>query len=421
MSLVIAHSLGKRGVEVIGCDDVEMTVLSFSRFVKQNFVHAPLQEDPEEFIRDLIAKVKKYRPDDGRPYLLMPVFRETEVIAQYRSRFEPLIQVIAPPFEAIRRVHPKDRLFSSAAELGVPVPPTWSLADTTVEEVLQEAHFPVLLKPTDQVGGRGIEMCEDATELQELLRDYRCDHYGTPLVQEFAPGDDYCLTVLFQEGELVASMAYRNLQKFPAQSGAGILRETVDDRQFLQVARDLLGPLRWHGIAEIDFRWDGEADHQPRLIEVNPRFWAGLFQSVESGLDFPWLVFQLALQGHVDPPPPVAIGKRTKVPGLWLIAAIGDLSRSEKRYNDLRQAWREARGQIENRQLRQALQTLAVSLERKGGIRDTVGALRRIIQEGRHAKNDLFYREDPFIVLGVIFILASLIRHRKLPPELTNR
>ena len=36
MALEIAYSLGERGIEVIGCDDVDFTVLSFSRFVKKH-------------------------------------------------------------------------------------------------------------------------------------------------------------------------------------------------------------------------------------------------------------------------------------------------------------------------------------------------------------------------------------------------
>ena len=49
-------------------------------------------------------------------------------------------------------------------------------------------------------------------------------------------------------------------------------------------------------MVEVDFRWDGFAE--PFLIEVNPRFWAGLFHTVESGVDFPWMLYELAVTGH---------------------------------------------------------------------------------------------------------------------------
>lgn len=422
MSLVIAHSLGKRGVEVIGCDDVELTVLSFSRYVRKSFVHAPVDRDPEAFVDDLVAKVRKYKPDDDRPYLLMPVFRETEIIARFRERFEPHIAVAVPPIEAIEAVHPKNRLFRTAERLGIPVPRTWEPATASdLEAAIGGMRFPVLIKPPDQVGGRGIETCHTAAELRERWKRYQADRYGAALVQQFAPGEDYCLTVLFERGTLRSSMAYRNLQKFPAESGAGIVRETVDDSRFLDVARRLLGPLGWNGIAELDFRWDGTAAMQPLLLEVNPRFWAGLFQSVESGIDFPWMLYQLTVTGHAPEPDDIEIGKRTKIPGLWLLGAIRDASAGESRFEALRRSWREAWQKIENKQVRDAFQLLGRSLEGKASFRETVATLRAIIHTGRSAKNDLFYRDDPFIVLGVMFILASMIRHRKLPPEIRNR
>jgi hypothetical protein len=89
MALVIARSLAERGVEVIACDDVGMTVCSFSRHVQETFTVAPWDTEPEQFLQDLEAAVLEYAPSDDRPYVLMPVFREIDLIARNRKRFEP--------------------------------------------------------------------------------------------------------------------------------------------------------------------------------------------------------------------------------------------------------------------------------------------------------------------------------------------
>ena len=47
MSLVIARSLSERGIEVIGCDDVDLTVLSFSKHTKDSFTHPHFEREPE--------------------------------------------------------------------------------------------------------------------------------------------------------------------------------------------------------------------------------------------------------------------------------------------------------------------------------------------------------------------------------------
>jgi hypothetical protein len=50
MALAIARALALRGVEVIGCDDVEGTVLSFSKHVQETFTLPAWDKEPEEYL-----------------------------------------------------------------------------------------------------------------------------------------------------------------------------------------------------------------------------------------------------------------------------------------------------------------------------------------------------------------------------------
>ena len=304
MALTIAHCLGRRGVDVIGGDDVGLTVLSFSRYAKANFVHAPAAADPERFIDDLEAAVVRYRPSNGRPYVLMPCFEETRLVARHADRLGRHITVAAPPIAAIEAVDPKDQLMRTARGLPVRVPAACTAAEWRAGDAVRPRSFPMMVKPPRGVGGRGVRRIEDEAALEVALAEAEAAGEGL-LIQDFIPGEDYCLTVLFDRGALKASAAYRNLSQFPRAAGAGVLRETVSDRPFIAAVEALLGPLAWTGVAEIDFRRDGAAE--PCLIEVNPRFWAGLFHSVETGVDFPWMLYELAASGHVTTPPPTPV------------------------------------------------------------------------------------------------------------------
>ena len=69
-------------------------------------------------------------------------------------------------------------------------------------------------------------------------------------------------------------MTYHNIRTYPVKSGTGVLRETVSEPAMEQTGAALLASLKWHGVAEIDFRWDGQTP-TPQLIEVNPASGAG--------------------------------------------------------------------------------------------------------------------------------------------------
>ena len=55
MSLAAAQVLNDRGVEVIGCDSIDLTVTQHSRYCSDYAVHRDFDEDPEGFIDDLVA------------------------------------------------------------------------------------------------------------------------------------------------------------------------------------------------------------------------------------------------------------------------------------------------------------------------------------------------------------------------------
>ena len=411
MALTIAHSLGRRGVEVIGCDDVGLTAVSFSRFAKKHFTHAPAAKDPDRFIDELEAAIIRHKPKDGRPYVLIPCFQETRIIARHAERLSRHIQVAAPAIEAIAAVDPKDALMRTAHELGLNAPRTWT-DESLRTGAPRPAQYPLVAKPVRGVGGRGARRLTDAEALDELL--------SSPteplLIQDYIPGQDFCLTALYDQGRRLASAAYRNLSQFPRGAGAGVLRETVDDTPFLPTADSLFGRLGWTGVVEVDFRWDGVAE--PFLIEVNPRFWAGLFHTVESGVDFPWMLYELAVTGQVITPAAPKLGQRTKVGGLHLLSAIQEVADSDEGFAGLRDAWGQSVHLFQSGRLLDASRELARGFGSGLDLGRAAQRLRESLRTAKNAPNELFRSDDPLVSLGALFVVASLIRHGKLPPEL---
>ena len=135
-------------------------------------------------------------------------------------------------------------------------------------------------------------------------------------------------------------MTYHNIRTYPVKSGTGVLRETVSEPAMEQTGAALLASLKWHGVAEIDFRWDGQSP-TPQLIEVNPRFWGGLTQSVASGWDYPWLLYRLALDGKVPPIVPGDPTIKTETPVVSLLATLEEIVADNGKFDALEKAYHE--------------------------------------------------------------------------------
>jgi gamma-glutamyl-gamma-aminobutyrate hydrolase PuuD/predicted ATP-grasp superfamily ATP-dependent carboligase len=417
MALVIARSLARQGIEVIGCDDVSMTVLTFSKHVRETFVVAPWETRPAEFLDDLEAAVRTYAPRDGVPYVLMPAFRDVELIARHRERFEPLIKISAPSVASLDMVNPKDRLSVLAERIGLPAPRGFSPA--SIDEVAAlEDKLPLVVKPVTGVGGRGVSIAHTPEELREQTQALGFD--PPPLIQTFAGGDDYCVGVLARDGVIEAIMAYKNIATFPRKAGAGAIRESVDAEPFREGVAQLMAETKWNGVCEIDFRWDGDPDQVPQVIEVNARFWAGIFHSIETGVDFPWLLYLQTIGKRFDEPE-AQIGVITKTPAVWLLATLEDVAASDPHLGAAADAWRRAKENLATGKIARAMEAAVAALGATASAKDALEAMSQAVSRNRDAPSELSSDKDPLVGLGALFILSHLVRHRKLPPEITYK
>lgn len=420
IALIIAQSLGTRGIDVIGCDDVNLTVLSFSKYVSKNCLYRSWQDDEEGFIEDLIEIARENKPDNDAPYLLIPSFREAKILARYKDRFDGLITVACPDFSSIDQVDHKDRFAQTVEKYDVESPKTWLVENMEdLDQVIDEVKFPVFIKPPNEVGGRGISKVENRDELSSglevLFKDYADQKI---LIQTLSKGVDYCFCGLFDHGRLVASMVYHNVRKFPAETGQGVVRETVDDSRFNELAEQLMKPLKWHGVAGIDFMWDEE--NIPQMIEVNARFWAGLDHSVKSNVDFPYLLYRMFVDGEVEADDDVSIGQKTSLPGLATLARVETLFKDKFHFDRLEEQWPEIKKYVGERDLGKAKSVFMDALKDTISFSEAIETYKAITREAEEVEEISYADDDPLVGLGVLFILGSLFKHGKLPPELTH-
>lgn len=193
----------------------------------------------------------------------------------------------------------KSLTMKAAERLGVPAPRTWYPEDVGIEAVARAIpEFPVVLKPCVSNGARGISYPGSAAELGAEYGLAR-RRFGPCIVQEFIPhsGMQYKAEVLLdREGRPIAGGVYDKPRYYPPTGGSSTLNSTVRRPDILETATKFLTGIGWWGMGDCDFIQDPR-DGVVKLMEVNPRFTRSIRILVWAGLDFPWLLYQVALGG----------------------------------------------------------------------------------------------------------------------------
>jgi predicted ATP-grasp superfamily ATP-dependent carboligase len=309
-AVAAVRSLGRRGAFVGAGERTRLAPALFSRYCSRRFVHPSAAQRPEEFLAALEREVRAAGYD-----VVLPMELTTQLlVAENRRRVEPRARVPFADADRTRRVHDKGFLTGFARDHGIECPATFFPAGPQdAASLVGSLPYPVLVKPRHSSGGRGIRRAE---RRDEFLAAYRAVHarFPAPIVQECLPpgGEALGVAVLMNfASEPRASFAYRRLREYPATGGPSTLRESIPGLELRATTERLLSLLGWIGVAMAEFKVDPR-DGRPKLLEVNPRFWGSLHHAIVCGVDFPWLLCRMAMEGDVDRGPDYRIGVRSR-------------------------------------------------------------------------------------------------------------
>jgi predicted ATP-grasp superfamily ATP-dependent carboligase len=85
-------------------------------------------------------------------------------------------------------------------------------------------------------------------------------------------------------------------------------------------AERLFSKIGWHGVAMVEFKRCQDTGI-PYLMEVNGRFWGSLQLAIDAGIDFPYLLCQLAAKREVSFPKTYQVGIKSR----WLLGDLDNL------------------------------------------------------------------------------------------------
>ena len=312
----VVRSLGQRGIEVYTADFVPRSMSFASRYSKGHFLYPSPFMDQEGFVQRLIDEIQRLKAD-----VLIPVFEETFLVAKHKEKFSRHVKMVLPDYEQILLAHNKDKWEQLARKLEIPVPRSCAIEELQSGTVrTSDLRYPVLIKPKQGGGAWGIQQIDSFEKLDALLSCSRQDErsWSRFFVQEKVEGETHCVAMLFNQGQLRAKVAYKQLRDYPVTGGQATLRMSLRSEKAELFLEQLLEKVKWHGVCQADFIVDKNT-RVPYLIDLNPRLWGSLVQGVASGVDFPYLIYRLATEGDISP----VIEFKTDIVTRWLGGEFG--------------------------------------------------------------------------------------------------
>lgn len=335
-TLAVVRSLGRAGINVTVGEDNFPSLASSSRYCHNRFQYRSALGSPKDFITDLIGELNRKSYDmilpmtDITAYLMMEHF---DKITGYTS-------LAMPAKDDYLAAIDKGRLIQQCQKLGIPVPETYFI--DSIDEISKyksNFSYPVVIKPRQSKYFIDNEWVETAvryannfSELLSIMKKWNSS-LPYPMIQERILGPGAGAFLLFCHGQPRAIFFHRRIREKPPSGGVSVLRESMPDNGLMKdYSCRLLKALNWHGVAMVEFKYDNR-DNLPKVMEINARLWGSLQLGIDSGVDFPSMLYRMVIDGDVLPIEQYKIGIKTR--WLWgdFDSVLCRLTKSDKQQN----------------------------------------------------------------------------------------
>ena len=298
-SLGIVRSLGRRGIPICFVTDNSNPIAKFSRYTNRSLSWPGSQH--ENAVAELLELADRH---GMKGWVLFPAAdAEVQLVAQNHAELSKVFRLVTPPWDVAQWALDKTLTYQRAAALGIDHPKTYQPRDRREVENL-DCRFPLVLKPAVKES-KNIFTLAKAWRVDDraaLLRRYDeaaaavgHDHI---VIQELIPGGgsaQFSYAGVWNRGAPVASMVARRTRQYPTDFGrTSTFVETIQNEEVEAAASKFLASLGYTGIAEIEFKFDAR-DRRYKILDVNARTWTWNSLGALAGVDFPCVLWLLAM------------------------------------------------------------------------------------------------------------------------------
>lgn len=290
------RSLGRRGVRVIVADNDPVCIARFSNYASE-FFHCPsVRERPDDFVEALLSQSDRW----GRAILVPTADQSLEILSQNRERLRERFIVPVPPWPCTDVFIHKQQCHVVAQRLGLSLPHTLTVTDeTTLDGNLSGMSYPCLVKPVavhefGHIFHTKMFRADSAEDVRRYVK-LAAQRSVKMIVQEIIPGgaDQLHEYVAYYDDESnpVMEFTWQKLRQCPPIYGVGRVGQSTCNPEIVPLARKILQHVGFVGMCEVEFKLDPR-DGCYKFIEINGRSTLQLQLPIDSGMDFPWIMYR---------------------------------------------------------------------------------------------------------------------------------
>jgi predicted ATP-grasp superfamily ATP-dependent carboligase len=286
-SYYVCKSLAKRNIDVIGLSSAES-------IYERSIYYTDVLSLPslELYPREWLDRVEQIANEND---ILLPISPQAiKLVAFSKAQFAKKILTPPTPSSQMEFALDKSKTLKYMANIGIPIPLTFfPRSFDEVLDVIDQTKFPVVLKLNQEGNIPPLQRYGIARNLDELKEIYRVlSSIQTSLImQQYIKGDGVGISILANNGIILASYAHRRLREMSVKGGPSTYASYFDSSVLRDYALSFTEKSKWSGLAMLEFKYDHQSDSYC-FMEINPRFWGTVELAIKSGIDFPYLFLE---------------------------------------------------------------------------------------------------------------------------------
>jgi biotin carboxylase len=204
-------------------------------------------------------------------------------------------------FDTTKLLHHKDTYRDFAIANDIPTPQARGYSDSeSAIRGLKDFHFPIMIKPIDLSGGKGIAKVDNAEQANEaILQAFSISKSKRVVVEEFVEGTNHGFSSLIKDGKVAFHFTdnehyYLNKYMVSAASTPTLVPDTAIST-LVEYSEKIVSLLKLSdGIFHVQFILSG---NEPIIIEICRRPPGDLYVNLvtlATGVDYPSLIVEFA-------------------------------------------------------------------------------------------------------------------------------